>query len=110
MAEQDADHDGGEHLEVQTSCKTACVGQPGLRSSLAPASGSLLPGFSFRSLDTCIDDRECGHVDDPPHADRRLQDVRRLGSTEQDGADGYAAAGGDLEQVVGNVGGIDAAA
>src|SRR5437879_11660050 len=61
----------------------------------------LLPARGVR-----VGDRDRGHVDDAPHRGRRREDVHRARGAEQDRAYGDAAAGGRLQQVEGDVRGI----
>src|SRR6185312_8457402 len=58
------------------------------------------------SIDSGVDDGERGHVDDAPHGGRRCQDVDGLGDAEQDRPERQPAAGGDLQQIERNIGGI----
>src|ERR1700754_2732587 len=60
------------------------------------------------ALGVGVDHGERRHVDDAPDADGRLEDVRGLGGTKQNRADRNAAAGGNFQKIVGDVGGIDA--
>ena len=60
----------------------------------------------FLALLAGIHHRQRGHVDQPANRCRRGEDVHRAGAAQQDRAHRHAVAVGDLEQVEGDVGGV----
>ena len=54
-----------------------------------------------------VDDRQRRHVDDPPHRSARRQNMYRLGRAQKYRPNGDISASSGLEQVVGNVRGIE---